>query len=89
MKTGKEQRNTADGVETLKTLHPTLYAAFWGVLLLDIKFHLIILVATMMNHQVFEAEQLERERSDSESTAEEELIIYHPTTGEALDPDSI
>ena len=42
----------------------------------------------MMN-QVFEAEQLERERSDSASTAGEEPIIYHLTTGEALNPDSI
>ena len=42
----------------------------------------------MMN-QVFEAEQLERERSDSTSTSKEEPIIYHSTTGEALDPDSI
>ena len=43
----------------------------------------------MMNHQVFEAEKLERERSDLANTVGEEPIIYHPTTEEALDLDSI
>ena len=45
---------------------------------------------TMMN-QIFEAEHSERERSDSTSVSGEEptITIYHPTTGEALNPDSI
>ena len=45
----------------------------------------------MMLNQTFEAEHSERERSDSTSVSGEEPIvtIYHLTTGEALDPDSI
>ena len=41
----------------------------------------------MMN-QILEAEHLERERFDStnESGEEPTITIYHPTTGEGLDP---
>ena len=42
-------------------------------------------------NQILEAEHSERERSDSTSISGEEptIINYHPTIGEALDPDSI
>ena len=45
----------------------------------------------MMLNQTFEAEHLERERSDSTNVSGEEptVTIYHLTIGEALDPDSI